>query len=181
MSKLTDMQALFVAEYLKDLNATKAAIRAGYSENRASEIGYQLLQKTTVSKAIADAMARRIKRTEVTQDRVVQEYARLAFSNMRDFVDLSQGGIAIRDISNLSEDEQRCIAEVSETTTKDGGSVKFKLHDKKGALDSLARHLGMFNDKLSVAVHDPSEILNQALKRADEGTERHDGPSASVH
>ena len=56
MAKLTPKQKLFVAEYLVDLNATQAAIRAGYSEKRASEIGYQLLRKTTVQAAIQEAM-----------------------------------------------------------------------------------------------------------------------------
>ena len=68
MAKLTPKQKRFVAEYLVDLNATQAAIRAGYSEKRASEIGYQLLQKTTVQAAIQEAMADREERTGVTQD-----------------------------------------------------------------------------------------------------------------
>lgn len=68
---LTQKQKIFVQEYLVDLNATQAAIRAGYSSKRASELGYQLLQKTTVQEAIQEAMQDRQERTEVTQDYVV--------------------------------------------------------------------------------------------------------------
>lgn len=64
--RLTPKQAAFVVEYLIDLNATQAAIRAGYSESRAGEIGYQLLQKTTISQAIEKAQARRAEKAERT-------------------------------------------------------------------------------------------------------------------
>ena len=69
--KLTPKQARFVSEYLIDLNATAAATRAGYSTKRASEIGYQLLRKTTVSEEIAEAMRVREKKTEITAEYVL--------------------------------------------------------------------------------------------------------------
>ena len=69
--KLTDKQKKFVEEYLIDLNATQACIRAGYSPKTAMEQGYQLLQKTSVQEAIAERMAARSRRTGVNQDRVV--------------------------------------------------------------------------------------------------------------
>ena len=75
---LTPKQKTFVQEYLVDLNATQAAVRAGYSQKRASEIGYQLLQKTTVQAAIHDAMEARQQRTEVTQDYVIDKLREIA-------------------------------------------------------------------------------------------------------
>ncbi|SUU98749.1 Terminase small subunit [Avibacterium paragallinarum] len=69
---LTDKQKRFVEEYLIDLNATQAAIRAGYSKNRASELGYQLLQKTTVQQAIEAAQNKRAERVQITQDDVIR-------------------------------------------------------------------------------------------------------------
>lgn len=75
---LTPKQKTFVQEYLVDLNATQAAVRAGYSQKRASEIGYQLLQKTTVQAAIHDAMEERQQRTEVTQDYVIDKLREIA-------------------------------------------------------------------------------------------------------
>ena len=75
---LTAKQAAFVREYLIDLNATQAAIRAGYSQRRAGEIGYQLLQKTTIQEAIKEAMDERGKRTNITQDFVLSELYKIA-------------------------------------------------------------------------------------------------------
>lgn len=84
---LTAKQERFVQEYLVDLNATQAAIRAGYSERRASELGYQLLQKTTVRNAIQKAIQDRSQRTEVTQDQVVEELKTVAFAQAADYSD----------------------------------------------------------------------------------------------
>jgi len=78
---MTAKQSLFVEEYLADLNATQAAIRAGYSARHASEIGHQLLQKNAVSDAVARALAERSRRTGITQDRILKELARIAFCN----------------------------------------------------------------------------------------------------
>ena len=75
---LTAKQAAFVQEYLVDLNATQAAVRAGYSRRRAGEIGYQLLQKTTVQEAIKAAMVERGDRTHITQDFVLSELYKIA-------------------------------------------------------------------------------------------------------
>lgn len=73
MAKLTDKQKQFVNEYIVDLNATQAAIRAGYSQRTADRIGPELLGKTCVANAIQEAQQRREKRTEITADRVVKE------------------------------------------------------------------------------------------------------------
>lgn len=70
---LTAKQSLFVREYLVDLNATKAAIRAGYSQKTAEQIGHQLLQKTSVSAAVEKAMEKRSAKTELTADWVLEK------------------------------------------------------------------------------------------------------------
>lgn len=77
--KLTDKQNMFVAEYLIDLNATKAAIRAGYSEKNAFKIGSDLLQKSTIQAALQQRMKDREARTAITADRVLKELAKAAF------------------------------------------------------------------------------------------------------
>lgn len=84
---LTEKQKRFVAEYLVDLNATQAAIRAGYSEKTAEQMGYQLLQKTSVQKAVQIAMKDRQQRTEITQDMVLDELGKVAFSKAADYTD----------------------------------------------------------------------------------------------
>lgn len=79
MPGLTKKQERFVEEYLIDLNATQAAIRAGYSRKTAEQIGYQLLQKPSVQEKLSEAMARRSKRTGITQDLVLDEIGKVAF------------------------------------------------------------------------------------------------------
>ena len=87
MAKLTAKQQRFVEEYLIDLNATQAAIRAGYSPKTANEQGARLLANASVQEAIAKAMAERSRRTGISQDRVIQELARIAFVNPKNIID----------------------------------------------------------------------------------------------
>lgn len=150
MAKLTDKQQRFVDEYLIDLNATQAAIRAGYSVKRASEIGYQQLQKTTVSRAISEAMAERSKRTGINADRVLQELARIAFVKASDVIDTTDATIKY----DASDDDLATIQSVKVKTipTKEGSGVEreIRLNDKLKALELLGKHLGMFKDKLEI-------------------------------
>ena len=84
MARLTDKQKRFVAEYLVDLNATQAAKRAGYKD---PNIGRQLITKNNVSAAIQKAMSNRETRTEITQDRVLNELGKVAFAKAADYTD----------------------------------------------------------------------------------------------
>lgn len=145
---MTPKQQRFVDEYLIDLNATQAAVRAGYSAKTAEVQGPRLLGNVGVAEAIRAGQARIADKLHVTQEAVVKELARIGFSNMRDFASFNADGVTLKDLEEMDEDAARCVAEVSQTVTKEGGAIRFKLHDKKGALDSLARHLGMFQDKL---------------------------------
>ena len=149
IKKLTPKQRQFVDEYLIDLNATQAAIRAGYSVRTAAEIGRQNLMKLEIQNAIWKVQAERSARTEITADRVVKELARIAFANPRKIFKWGPGGITLLDSEQLTDDEA-AVSEVSETTTENGGSIKAKLHDKIKALDLLGRHLGMFVDKQEI-------------------------------
>ena len=157
---LTPKQAAFVAEYLVDLNATQAAIRAGYSAKTAKEQGARLLTNVHIAESIQAAQQARAERTEITQDRVLQEYAKLAFLDPRRFYD-ADGNLI--DIPNLPADVAAAISGVDIAVEKAGSDEsgnpvfaqvrKIKLADKKGALDSVARHLGMFNDKISQTIN----------------------------
>lgn len=84
---LTPKQQAFVREYLADMNATQAAVRAGYSQKTAKEIGYQTLGRPEVADAIAEAMRARSKRTQITADRLVEEMAKLAYADITDAMD----------------------------------------------------------------------------------------------
>lgn len=81
--ELTDKQARFCEEYLIDLNATQAAIRAGYSEKTAREQAAQNLSKLNIQEKIAELKAERSKRTEMTQDSVIQELAAVARAEVK--------------------------------------------------------------------------------------------------
>lgn len=154
MAKLTAKQQRFIDEYLIDLNATQAAIRAGYSPNTANEIGNQNLAKLSISNAIAERMAERSKRTGVNQDRVVEELAKLAFAKMTDIVD-SQGRIK----DTATEDDLACIESIkyksSESDTGSSVEREVKIGSKIKALELLGKHLGMWNDKLNMNLNLP--------------------------
>lgn len=159
--KLTKKQQLFVDEYLIDLNATQAAIRAGYSVDTAREIGCENLTKPNIQQAIAEHMAERSKRTGVNQDRVVLELARIAFVNIEDVVDTDTGEI----LPNASKDDLACIESVKfkQSDNQYGGSIEreVKLSSKMKALELLGKHLGMWNDKINVNVAVPVVISGE--------------------
>lgn len=140
--KLTEKQQRFVDEYLIDLNATQAAIRAGYSVKTADAIGCENLTKPNIQQAIAEHMAERSRRTGVNQDRVVLELAKIAFVRMTDVVD-SNGRIK----QDASADDLSCIESIKykESDNEFGGSVEreVKFASKLKALELLGKHLGM--------------------------------------
>ena len=142
---LTPKQALFVQEYLVDLNGTQAAIRAGYSARTARGIACEHLTKPNIAKAVQAGFAIRAQKVtkKATLENVVEELTTLGFSSMRDFVRWGPKGIRLRPSGNLGE-KARCVKEVSQTKFKGETTVTFKLHDKVGALDKLGRHLGMY-------------------------------------
>lgn len=146
-------QARFVAEYIVDLNATQAAKRAGYGERTAYSQGQRLLKDGEIQAAIAVAQQQRSERTQVTADMVVRELARIGFSDIRNHF----AGDNLIGIADLDDDAARAVASV-EVVMKPGPPAangereteyvhKIKLWDKKGALDTLAKHLGMLVER----------------------------------
>lgn len=160
MAKLNEKQRRFVDEYLIDLNATQAAIRAGYSVKTANEQGSQLLAKLSIQSEISRKMAERSKRTGVNQDRVVLELAKLAFVKMTDVVD---GHGKIR--TDASEEDLACIESVKykSSESENGSSIEreVKISPKLKALELLGKHLGMWDDRLDVSVNIPVVISGE--------------------
>lgn len=154
-------QDLFVEEYLIDLNATQAAIRAGYSVKTANEQGARLLANVSVQTKIAKAMAERSKRTGVNQDRVVLELAKIAFVNPSELIDTSTGEV----LPGASPDDLACIQSVKVKKTTKGKNLieerEVRVHDKMKALELLGKHLGMWNDKIDVNVAIPVVISGE--------------------
>lgn len=144
---MTKKQKRFVEEYLIDLNATQAAIRAGYSPLTARDIGCENLTKPNIQEAIDKAIAERSRRTGVNADRVVRELAKIAFVNAGEVVDFDTAIL----MDKISEDDMAAIQSVKvKTFGEDGVEREVKLADKLKALELLGKHLGLFKDKVEL-------------------------------
>lgn len=143
---MTKKQKRFIEEYLIDLNATQAAIRAGYSPKTAKDIGCENLAKPNISDAIDKAMAERSRRTGINQDRILLELARIGLAKITDVVDPDTGKI----LPNASEDDLACIQSIKIKPNEFGTEREVKLYDKKSALVDLGKHLGLFKDKVEL-------------------------------
>lgn len=139
---LSDKRKVFCQEYLVDLCGTKAAVRAGYSKHSAHTIAAENLSRQDVQEEIKRLMEERAARTEVTLDKVVKEIAAVAFSSIGDYLAYSNDGIDLAPSESLTDDQKRCISEVSFRDTKEGRTVNFKMHPKLEALEKLMKHLG---------------------------------------
>lgn len=149
---LTPKQARFVAEYLIDLNATQAAIRAGYSPKTANRIASNLLSKVDIAQAVAEGKARQLEAAGLSAVRVLEEYRRLAFIDLRTFFDEAGNMKAMGD---LTAEQGSALAglEVIIKNAEAGDGVtdrvhKFKVWDKTRALESLAKHFGLLTDRV---------------------------------
>lgn len=148
--KLTHKQERFCEEFIIDLNATQAAIRAGYSVDTARSIGCENLTKPDVIDRIAELKGSlRDKNADLAQ-RVVDELQKVGFSNIADFL---EGGNSIKDLSTVDRDLTAAVSSVKKSVTTFGDgegnegektTVEFKLWDKPAALEKLGKHLGIF-------------------------------------
>lgn len=135
VGKLTDKQKRFVEEYLVDLNATQAAIRAGYSEQTAYSIGQRLLKKVEVQEAIQQAQNKRSERTQITQDEVIRR--------LIENVDISMGKKAtVITIPSKSENGEVVGNDVAQFVYEPSAANK--------ALELLGKHLGIFKDGVDI-------------------------------
>lgn len=158
---MTPKQSRFVAEYLIDLNATKAAERAGYSKKCAEKQGSENLGKPEIRAAIDAALARRAERTEMSADDVVRELIGLARS---DIASAFAPDGSLLPIHAIPAAARRAIAAVEVRTDDDGAVItKLKWWDKTRGLEMLGRHLGMWVDRTKIEV---SEGLADLLKAA---------------
>ena len=161
--KLPPMRQRFVNEYLKDLNATQAAARAGYSERSAYTQGPRLLSDPDVKAAIDAAIARRNKRLELSQDKVVRELVKIGMADIKDYLsyrtertmvgmdDAGKPVIGYAPVIELVPSEDVDGTLIQEVSISQKGVFSFKLADKMKALELLARHLGMLNDNVNLS------------------------------
>lgn len=145
-SKLTEKQKRFCEEYVVDLNATQAAIRAGYSAKTANPIAAQNLAKLSIQQYISELKAKISESTEISAERVLKEYASLGFANASDFYE--PNGEA-KPINELTKEQSKAISKVVRKVVKtDNGTeittFSYQFHDKLKALENVAKHIGFF-------------------------------------
>ncbi len=148
--KLTPKQKRFIEEYLVDLNATQAAIRAKYSKHTAQEQGSRLLSNAMIAKAIQAALDKRSVRVGVDADWVLMRLKQIAGADMSDLATWNASGVSFLDSSLISEDAKASVQAIEESTNEFGGSFKIKQHDKLRALELLGKHLKLFTEKVEV-------------------------------
>lgn len=176
MAELTPQQRLFVAEYLVDKNATKAAERAGYTERSAYSTGHRLLKNAEIARLIEEGLQKQEKRTLLTGDRVLRELCRIAFLDPRK---IYQDDGTPRPIKDLPADVARAIVGVDideiwegygEDRQQTGVTKKLKFGDKVRALELLGKHFKLFTDKLELDIKEPlAEQLQKARERLKKG------------
>lgn len=147
---LTPKQKNFADEYLIDLNATRA-YKVAYHRVKSDEVakaaGSRLLTNVNVAAYIEKRMKDREKRTEITQDMVLQELAKIGFSNVTDFVTIEGTWVKVKPTAEMPQDKLGVIAGIKEGTN----GIEIKLNDKEKALELIGRHLGMFKDKMELS------------------------------
>ena len=149
MAKLTEKQKRFVAEYLVDLNATQAAIRAGYSPKTANRIGSQNLSKVDV---------------QAEMEKVIEELAAVAFANGADFAQVTKTGLVrIIPTEDIPQDKRKAIASIKEGAN----GTEIKTYDKVRALELLGKHLGVFDSNNGAAAEQENnifEVIDQSTR-----------------
>lgn len=147
---MTEKQKIFADEYLIDLNATRAYRKAYPSvkkDETAAQAGSRMLRNVKVAEYIAERMQARQERTEITQDRVLEELAAIAFARATDYAEVKDDQVFIKDTAGLSENQIKAIAGIKQGKF----GIEVKLNDKEKALELLGRHLGMFKDRVEVS------------------------------
>lgn len=180
---MTDAQKRFCDEYLIDLNATRA-YKTAYSRCKKDETanvnGSKLLRNAKVQEYIAEKMKEREQRTEITQDMVVNELAKIAFFNIKEIYNANG---TLKEITNINEKTAGAISSIK-TLQKAGAmkiniktddnipiehiqeqTVEFKTNDKVKALELLGKHLGMFKEQLDISQDKPFEVNINVVKK----------------
>jgi phage terminase small subunit len=169
--ELSAKQESFCYEYLKDKNATQAAIRAGYSKKTAHVQGPRLLDKVAIQSKLAELLANSNKRAEKTADDIRRELERVAFSDVKRVVSWNESGMAfLHDSDNIQDDDSAAIETIQATEDAIGTGAdietdskkkkerarfvlktKVKMHNKLKALELLGKEHGMFKDRVEVS------------------------------
>ncbi len=176
---LSNRESAFVSAFAASGDGRAAAIAAGYAPSRAQSTAQRLLKKPVIVALLASRdkappqqqSNNSAGRPKSSINRIIEEYASIAFADIRDYLSFSVDGVRVVASEELNESAARAIAEMQEVRNSSGVSVKIKLHDKRAALDSLARHYGLFVDRKELTIDAASlaKLTPEQLERlADE-------------
>ena len=153
----------FIAAVVGTKRLQDAAVAAGYPPSTAPSIASKLMNEPAVAEAVERRREEVCRKLGITRERVLIEYRRLAFADIGDVLSWSDAGVSLRDSDGLDPEVRAAVAEVTQTTTKDGGSMRVKMHDKKAALDALAKHLRILSDAPDPVDHDLNRVIRLTL------------------
>lgn len=177
-TRLAPKQQMFCDEYLIDLNATRA-YKAAYENCKTDEAaavnGSRLLRNAKVKAYIDERMKEREKRTEITQDKVLKELAKIGFADLKDYLEYRSSKVVVGyesdgtpivdygQIVEVIDSKEVDTSVIQEVSISKDGTFKFKLYDKQKALSDIGKHLGMFTDRVehsgNVGVNNPFQNL----------------------
>lgn len=171
----TDRQFAFCRFYVEQgLTNASAAYRKAYpnckSEVAAESCSSRLLRNAKVMAYLDEVRRVATERTQITADRVLEELGRIGLANMDDYAEWGPAGVTLKSSEDMTSEMKAVVGEVSETITKDGGTIRFKLHDKLAALDKIGRHFKLFTDTMEHTVKhelDLSKLSDAELKKLE--------------
>lgn len=150
MAEITTQQIAFVNEYLKDMVAMRAAIRAGYSEHTASVQAYDLLSRPHIQEYLAHEFHKRNMRTLMEADKMLKELAIITSSDVTDYFNSTGGMLTFKEFKSLPKEMTRAIESVQEKVSPAGGvTIRIKLHNKIKGLEMALKHLGLLVDRFA--------------------------------
>jgi phage terminase small subunit len=164
---------LFARHFVLLLDASKAAVEAGYSENGAKQTGHKLLKRPEVQLEIAKLRARQERRMERKLDAVLDELDSLAFARMSDYAPLLAADDFVEHLRTMDPEEAAAIEglTIDERTDEKGQRhrrIKIKLHDKRAALMDLGRHRGMRLGRFQVEQVPPAKRPDLSMLDAED-------------
>jgi phage terminase small subunit len=178
---ITPFQKAFIAEYLKDLNASAAYLRAGGETKNADVQSAKVMALPEIKEYLARATEKKALKLDLSAERVLSELMKLSFWNMQDYaIQDENGNFAGVDITKLTRDQAAAIMEITVDTTGGEGDgerkrvmrTRFKLADKGINLERLGRYLKLFTDKVEHSADESLAAILAFNKRMNDGERR---------
>lgn len=174
-NKLTPKEKEFVRQYILNRNGAEAARKAGYKGKYPDRIAYQLLEKTRVRDAIAQNEKKVSEKFEITQEKIVQELAAIAFGHAGNVMDWHEGSMSFVPKKDMDENSMKFIESITQTDSQMGSSLSMKTlaSQKAKALELLGRHIGMFKDgNKGTNTTDRGDVLKRVSVYLRKGAEK---------